>query len=320
MKVTTMNIAHATRSRGSPELRPIIVLYGLLGFLCALMWALQPEIVGVSWFSNILLFAAPVGFFAAAQTIVLLTRGIDLSVTAAATACAYIMATNPEQGLFAILMGLTAATAVGVLNGVGIGLFAVSPLIMTLATSLVTIGGLTVYSQSAMGEPSTIPHVIQSIGSGKIWGIPNNLFVWAVFAIGLVVILRRTGFGRLLYAVGDNEEAVRLCGIKVHRIIIVNYSASAFLSGIAGLLLVGSTNAADLGLANAYLLPSVAAAVIGGVSIFGGKGSYIGAIGGALVLTVLNSFLTFYNAGEPLKQIIYGAIILTLAAIYNRIA
>lgn len=307
-------------AKASSENRPLIVLYSLLLILCLGMWFLQPHVIGLAWFSNILLFAAPLGFFAAAQTIVLLTGGIDLSVTAAATASAYIMATNPELGFGAVCVGLAIAIIIGVVNGIGIAVFGVTPLIMTLASSLVTIGGLTVYGQAAMGQMSLIPDYIVALGSAKIGGaLPINAVFWGVFSVLLVVGLNRTGYGRLLYALGDNAGAVRLSGVRLHRVLIVNYALSGLFSGTAGLLLVGSTNAADLGLANTYLLPSVAAAVIGGVSIFGGKGSYVGAVGGTLVLTVLNSFLTFYNASEPLKQILYGGIILLLAALYSRI-
>jgi ribose transport system permease protein len=285
------------------------------------MWFLQPEVIGIAWFSNILLFAAPLGLFAAAQTIVLLTGGIDLSVTACATASAYIMATNPQLGFLAVVLSLLVALIIGAINGVGIAIFGVTPLIMTLASSLVAIGGLTVYSQAAMGQMSLVPEYIVAFGSGKLGGIvPVNAIFWIAFSVLLVIMLRCTGYGGLLYALGDNPGAVRLSGVRLYRVLILNYALSGLFSGVAGLLLVGSTNAADLGLANTYILPSVAAAVIGGVSIFGGKGSYVGAIGGALVLTVLNSFLTFYNASEPVKQIIYGAIILLLAALYNRIA
>ena len=101
--------------------------------------------------------------------------------------------------------------------------------------------------------------------------------------------------------------------------LLVDYVLCGLLAALAGLVLVGSTNAADLSLADVYLLPSVAAVVIGGTSIFGGRGGYAGSIVGALILTVLNSLLTLLDAPEPIKQILYGAIILLLAAVYTRL-
>lgn len=121
------------------------------------------------------------------------------------------------------------------------------------------------------------------------------------------------------YAVGDNREACHLSGIRVWRVLFANYLLCAILAAIAGLVVVGGTNAADLSLADSYLLPSVACVVIGGTSIFGGRGGYGGTIVGALILTVLTGLLTLLDVSEPIKQILYGAIILSLAAAYARL-
>ena len=131
--------------------------------------------------------------------------------------------------------------------------------------------------------------------------------------------MRRTGYGRLLYAIGDNREACHLAGIRVWRVLLVNYVICSLLAALAGLVIVGRSGSADLSLADVYLLPSVAAVIIGGTSIFGGRGGYSGTIIGALILTVLNSLLTLLDAPEPVRQILYGAIILLLAAAYTRI-
>ena len=121
------------------------------------------------------------------------------------------------------------------------------------------------------------------------------------------------------YAVGDNREACHLSGIRVWRVLFANYLICAMLAAIAGIVVVGGTNAADLSLADRYLLPSVACVVIGGTSIFGGRGGYGGTIVGALILTVLTGLLTLLDVSEPIKQILYGAIILSLAAAYARL-
>jgi ribose transport system permease protein len=165
-----------------------------------------------------------------------------------------------------------------------------------------------------------VPEFINSIGAGKLLGaVPNDLFVWAPIAIAMVFVLRRTGFGRLLYAIGDNTEACRLAGIRVWRVLLVNYLICGLLASVAGLVLAGSAGFADLSLADVFLLPSIAAAIIGGTSIFGGRGGYSGTIVGALILTVLNSILTLVDSPEPVRQILYGAIILLLATAYTRI-
>jgi ribose transport system permease protein len=193
---------------------------------------------------------------------------------------------------------------------------------MTLGTGLMTEGALVVYSQKmmAMAEGPHVPQFIETIGAGKfLGGIPNDLSVWAPIAIAIVFILRRTGYGRLLYAIGDNREACQLAGIRVWQILLVNYVTCSLLAATAGLVIVGGVDAADLSLADGYLLPSVAAVIIGGTSIFGGRGGYSGTIVGALILTVLNSILTLVDAPEPVRQILYGAIILLLATAYTRL-
>ena len=304
-----------------PE-RSTLVLFGLLGALLVLVEVIRPGTLSAPWISNVVLFAAPLGFLAGAQTVVLLTGGIDLSVASIATGAAYIMATNVQLGEGpAIALGIVSGLLVGVLNGVGIALFGVLPMIMTLGTSLVVLGSLTVYSQVAMTRRSAVPDVLVTLGSGKIEGlVPWSLVAWIPLTVLLVVGLRRSGFGRSLYALGDNADACRISGLRVWKVLVATYAVSGLLSAAAGLLLIGGTNAADLGLANSYLLPSVAAVVIGGTSIFGGRGGYGGSVIGAVVLTILESLMTLLNASEPLKQIIYGSAILLIAAGYAKLS
>ncbi|HYU62599.1 MAG TPA: ABC transporter permease [Verrucomicrobiae bacterium] len=302
--------------------RSILVLIGLLVALAALIEIIRPGAVNASWVSNILEFAAPLGILAAGQTLVVITGGIDLSVANVATAAAYIMASQVPHGVVrAIVLGLLVGVVVGMINGIGVAVFRVQPLIMTLAMGLVVTGSLNVYGQSdrARGVP-VVPEVIHTLGSGTVLGyVPVSLFLWGALAVLLIVGLRGTGFGRLLYALGDNPEATRLAGVRGWQVLLANYTACGLLSAVAGLVLAGTVNAADLGLATILLLPSVAAVVIGGTSIFGGSGSYSGTFVGALILTVLNSVLTLLDVPDAVKQVLYGAIIVLLAAVYTRV-
>lgn len=143
--------------------------------------------------------------------------------------------------------------------------------------------------------------------------VPYSVLVWGGVAAALIWLLRRSGWGRLIYAIGDNETAARLAGVRVWQVRLTAYMLSGLLSAVAGILLAGRTGAVDLQLASAFLLPSVAAAVIGGTSIFGGMGGYSGTILSALILSVLNSLLTFLNVGQAIQQMVYGSIVLALA-------
>jgi ribose transport system permease protein len=281
----------------------------------------RPGTVTPLWISNALLFAAPLAILGAGQTLVMLTGGIDLSVASVATGSAYILATNAASGDgVALALALSLGFTVGIVNGLGVAVLRVQPLVMTLGTGLMVGGAMTVYSQYMLASQPHVPAIIQTLGAGKIFGlVPVDLFLWAVIAALMLFALQRTGFGRLLYAIGDNREACHLAGVRVWRVLFVDYVLCALLAAIAGLVLVGGTNAADLSLADVYLLPSVACVIIGGTSIFGGRGGYSGTIVGALILTALTSILTLLDVPEPVKQILYGAIILSLAAAYARL-
>ena len=131
--------------------------------------------------------------------------------------------------------------------------------------------------------------------------------------------LRRTGYGRLLYAIGDNPIAVRLSGARSWQVLLVLYAISAFMAAIAGFLLSGAVNVASVTLGDSAVLPSVAAAVIGGTSIMGGRGGYGGAIVGALILTVITALLSALGFPEAVRQVLFGAIIVAVAAAYTRV-
>ena len=301
--------------------RTIVVLIALLAAFAAGVELVRPGTVTPLWVSNILLFAAPLGIDGCGQMLVMLTGGVDLSVASVATGAAYLLASNASRGdAAAIAIALALGAAVGLINGIGVALLRVQPLVMTLGAGLMTGGLMIVYSQNMMASQPHVPEMIQTLGAGKVLGlVPVDLFLWGAVAALALFGLHRTGFGRLLYAIGDNREACHLSGVRIWRVLLADYVLCSLLAAVTGLVLVGGTNAADLSLADGYLLPSVACVVIGGTSIFGGRGGYAGTIVGAIILTVLTSLLTLLDATEPIKQIMYGAIILVLAAAYARL-
>ena len=268
--------------------------------------------------STTFLYAAILGLLAGGQTLVMLTGGVDLSVATTATAAAFMISTFASDGTAAsILVALAVGLGIGAVNGLGVAIFRVNALIMTLGISTITLGALTIYSQKRfVAEP---PNLVQTLGSGRFLDyIPYDLLVWAPIAAFIILGLRYTGLGRMIYAVGDNPVACRLAGVRVWQVQLTVYAFCGLFSALAGILLVGFNNAADLGIGTPYLLPSVAAVVIGGTSIFGGFGGYSGTVVGALILTVLDSLLTILDAEQSVRQIVYGLIILALAAIYAR--
>jgi ribose transport system permease protein len=302
--------------------RPVIPLLGLLALLVLVLELVQPGIVTPGWLASTIRFAIPLAILAASQTMAMLTGGIDLSVASVASMTSYVMATNvAEFGWFgASLIALVPAALVGLVNGIGVGIFRVHPLIMTISTSLIVSGAVNVYARANIAGGTRVPPEITWLGGQSLLGfLPNSLLLFVPLAALILYGLRRSGYGRLLYAVGDNETAARLAGVRVGAVLVVLYVISGILAGVAGLLYSGVIGSATGRLVDPYLLPSVAAAVIGGTSIFGGRGGYSGTIVGALILTVLTTLLTVLAMPEAVRQILFGAIILAVAAAYTRI-
>ncbi|HET7717092.1 MAG TPA: ABC transporter permease [Bauldia sp.] len=300
---------------------PIVPLIVLFALLVVVLELLRPGIVNERWMANTVKFAIPLAILAGCQTMTMLTGGIDLSVSTAATMSAFIVATqSPIHGpAIATLIALVPGILIGFANGIGVGVFRVHPLIMTLGLGLIGIGALQVYQRTVIATGSEVPEVLAWLGTGLTWGVPNALLLFVPLAALILYTLRSTGFGRLLYAVGDNERATRISGVLYWQVILAVYVVSGLLAAIAGLLYVGLIKAPSLSLAEPLLLPSVAAAVIGGTSIFGGRGGYAGTMVGALILTVLTTLLTILQMPEGWRGVLFGLIVLVVTAIYTRI-
>jgi ribose transport system permease protein len=302
--------------------RPIIPLLVLLALLVVISELVRPGIVNLGWGGVILRTAIPLAILAGAQTLAMLTGGIDLSVGAVASMSGFVVATlvgGPGLGV-AIIVALGVSALAGLVTGIGVGIFRVHPLIMTLGMSLVVLGLANVWQLQMVQTGSGVPAEFRTLGSARAFDIiPYSLVVFVPIAALILFGLRRTGYGRLLYAVGDNPIAARLSGTKPWQVLIALYVITALLAGVAGFLYSGLTNTASVTLVDTQVLPSVAAAVIGGTSIMGGRGGFGGSIVGALILTVVSSLLSSLGYPEAVRQILFGAIIVFVAAAYARV-
>ena len=252
----------------------------------------------------------------------MLTAGIDLSVANTATAGGFVMASYAHEGTArAVAIGLGVGLAIGLFNGIGVALFRVNPLIMTLGTATILIGALAVYAQTyATGAPD-VPSAVSELGGGRVFTyVPTSLFLLVPLSLVIILGLRYSGIGRMIYAIGDNPRACRLAGVRVWQVQVFVYAASGLLAALAGIVLAGLIGNVSPSLAGSYLLPSVAAVVIGGTSIFGGVGGYLGTLLGALILTVLDALLILLDTSEELRTILYGVIILSLAWLYSKLS
>ena len=312
----------ATGWRGLFRDRPIIPLLVLLGILVVVSELARPGIVSAEWAGVMVRAAVPLAILAACQTLAMLTGGIDLSVGAVASMSGFVVATFVSEGgwQLGIAVALAAAALAGLLTGIGVGVFRVHPLIMTLGMSFVVLGLANVWQIMRVQTGTGTPDELRTIGSSVFMGIlPYNLLVFVPVAAFVLLLLRRTGYGRLLYAIGDNPVAARLSGARAWQVLIVLYVISAVLAAIAGFLYSGLTNVASVSLVDSQVLPSVAAAVIGGTSIMGGRGGYAGSMVGALILTVISSLLSSLGYPEAVRQVLFGSIIVLVAAAYTRV-
>jgi ribose transport system permease protein len=301
---------------------PTLVLCGVVIVLYAITAWQDDSLLTLRGVRSILLLACPLAIFAASQTLCMLTGGIDLSIAMTANLAAYVAATQSDRGAWiALAMSLGIGLAVGFTNGVAIGVMKVNPLIMTLGMASVLLGVITVGIRGWLEGSTNVLSIVREIGSQPLIGpLPKNIIVCALVSALLILGLRSSGLGRTIYAVGDNQIACRLAGVRIWQVLLAVYVMSGLFAALGGLLFSGTTGSVGPDQTNSYLLPSVAAAVIGGTSILGGIGGYTGTILGAIVLTLLNRLLLRLDTSEAFKQMLYGAIVLTLAWLYVRLS
>lgn len=284
---------------------------------------LAPGFANIDQAINIVRLAAFLGIIAAGQTLVIISgsEGIDLSAGALVTLGAILTyrITDGNDALIpvAILAVLIVGASIGLVNGLGISLLKMPPLVMTLGMAGVVTGLIYFYTQGELiGD--TPPLMGRLLSSALIGPIPGVIVLWAIIGAGMWLLLERTPFGRQLFAIGVNRTTARLSGIGVTRTVVITYALGGALAAFAGFVLLGFTQTVFLNLGDRYLFPSIIAVVVGGTVMAGGKGSYWGTMAGALVLQVINSLLLALGVEEALQLIILGVILLILLTLYGR--
>jgi ribose transport system permease protein len=291
---------------------PIFLAYAAALLLFALVTLYAPGFANPAHVATLITLASFTGIVAIGQTIVIVGGGIDLSVPWIMNSAAMLV-TGLAHGQDASLIWvvpfiLVCGAGVGVINGVGIALLRVPPIVMTMSVNVITQGVLLIVTRGF--PPPLAPKALTFIAAGKLGPIPTMMVLWVVFAIILVVVERRTAFGRYLFAVGSNRTVAMLSGVPVVHTTITAYAISGIAAALAGMLLAGYSRQAYLGMGDPYLFTSIAAVAIGGASILGGTGSYLGTIAGALVLTILTGLLPIFRLDIGALRIIYGLVIL----------
>ncbi|MGI9067847.1 MAG: ABC transporter permease [Pyrinomonadaceae bacterium] len=292
--------------------------YGALAALVVLLLVnafLTPNFFDSNNFRNILLQVSPTVLVAVGMTFVIATGGIDLSVGSMMAIASATAAVLLNQGvLVAIAAGLVVAVSVGALNGALISTFRIQPIIVTLALLITGRGVAQVISNGGQLIPFTNPR-FEYLGKGYMGPAPVQVVVMVLVVVTGIFVLRMTSFGRYVMAIGGNEAASRLAGIRVRRTKIAVYALSGLLAGIAGLIetaRLGASDAQKVGLN--IELDAIAAVVVGGTPLTGGRATVVGTLIGALIMQVITTSFNMNGIGFSWALVIKAAII--IVAVY----
>ena len=283
---------------------------GLVG-LCAVLWILTPHFLTVSNLLNVAQQTAINAIIAVGLTFVIISGGIDLSVGSIVAFSGVVMASLLERGLtwqVAMLAGLGTGLGCGLVNGLLITLGRLPPFIATLGMMSVARGGALLYTE---GRPiSGFSESFRSLATGEVLWMPVPVLVMAAVYAVAHVILRRTPFGRYVFAIGGNEEAALLSGVKVRFHKTMVYATCGLLSALAAAVLTARLNSAQPIAGINYELDAIAATVIGGTSLMGGQGSVVGTLIGAFIMGVLRNGLNLLGVSSFVQQLVIGAVII----------
>ncbi len=299
------------------RIEPAILAVTVLLLLLLLVGSLVADRFGTSTnMRNVLEQSAALGFVALGQTFVILVGGIDLSIGAVVTFSAVALAGTVNGSPTLMIPFLVAVLACGALIGFLNGLITlrtgVHPLIVTIGTSAIVTGAVLLYTMQPVGKT---PAWFQEFAFGRVGGVPiAGLAMLAAFAIA-AVILRGTGLGRGLYAVGGDSEAARLSGIPVARVTLFAYTASGFLAALTGAYFVSRTGVGDPRVGDPMTLASITPVIVGGTLLGGGRGGVLGTLLGVFLISFLNNLLNYMNVSTFVQWVIQGLIILAAVSI-----
>ena len=297
--------------------RSIVFAYVVAVALVVVISLLRPGFASATSLRAMLQESAVLGLICMGQTLVVLSGGLDLSVPSILAASG-ILLTGLTLGLdsnlvWALPLVLLGATLIGATNGLGVAYLDIQPLVMTMATNSILFGavaGVVAGGLRISGQGHICPPFVTFLLRGTLAGVPMSLLVWLVVAVLLTVLLSYSGLGRRIYLVGTNPSVSLYSGIRFRLVLVAVYTLSSLLNGISGILLLGKTGFAFIGIGEGYLFPSVVAVLLGGAAMVGGEGHYLGTIAGAVILTLLTYTLPVFNIPRGAQFILYAVVVL----------
>ncbi|WP_282046222.1 ABC transporter permease [Roseibium album] len=275
-----------------------------------------PQILTFDYLTQQLQIAAFLGLLATGATIVILLGHIDLSVPwvltgAAILSTALVGSGDPLLTALAVPAALAFGALIGIVNGIGVAILRIPSMVWTLAINSILLG-LAVLNTGGFNPKGEASPLMVSMASGRVLGLPMSFLIWMAVCAVITLFLTRTPFGRYLRSIGYNEKATFLSGVSTPSVVFAAFALAGMCSAMGGVLLAGYANQAYQSMGDPFLLPTIAAVVIGGTSILGGRGGLFGTVGGALFITLLTSILSVMQIGDAWKSIVFGVIILAM--------
>ncbi len=300
---------------------PVVTAFGCIVLLLAVGSLYSPNFLSPEYLLLQLKVGAFLGIIATGMMLVVLLGQIDLSVPWTVSVGAMMASAATAYGgmgeIFSIPFGVLCGVLIGLVNGFAVAYLRIPSMIITLAVNSVAQGLMVAYTGGFAPQDSASP-AMKFLAAQSSFGIPHAVIVWAIVGLLAVFVLTRTTFGRAVYGIGNREAAAYLSGVPTQRVVMAAFALCGGLAAFGGVLLAGYAGKAAQSMGDAYLLPAIAAVVLGGTSILGGRGSYLGTVAGAILITILASILSVMQIAEFGRQIIYGAIIVAMLLLYGR--
>jgi ribose transport system permease protein len=313
-----------------------LIAFGCIVLLLLLGAVAKPGFLSLDYLGQQLQVAAFLGIIATGEMIVILMGQIDLSIPW--TICIGGMMATGASGILgsalgvplAVPFGILCGALVGVVNGWGVAYLRAPSMIFTLGMNAVAQGLMVYHTGGFAPQDRATPLMIELASGQLIPGLSNPLLVWIALGALTVYLLTRTVFGRQVYAIGNRERAVFLSGVDSRRVTLIAFAFSGACAAAGGVLLAGWANRSYQAMGDPYLLPTIAAIVLGGTNVLGGRGSYIGTVAGVILITLLQSILSvlqpqdYFAAigiklpADVFRQVVFGLVIIVMMMLYGR--
>lgn len=313
-----------------------VIAFGCIVLLLAGGALYDPNFLSADYLAQQLLTASFLGVIATGMMLVILLGHIDLSIPwtisiggMMATGAAGIL--GPSLGVtLAIPFGILCGVGIGLINGLGVAYLRAPSMIFTLGMNAVAQGLMVYHTGGFAPQDQATPFMRDLVVGHVVPGVANPVLIWLAVGVATVFMLTRTTLGRQIYAIGNREKAVFLSGVSTRRVLLICFAISGGCAAAGGVLLAGWANRSYQAMGDPYLLPTIAAVVLGGTNVLGGRGTYLGTVAGVILITLLQSILSVVQPqylladlglvmpAESIRQVVFGVVIVAMLLLYGR--